>query len=74
MLALLAALVFLAAFVLWGVPAMLQPPPGVESWLMFDGVCILCDAFVHFVADNDSRRLVKFGARVDVHMHSSPIS
>jgi len=44
-------------------PAYLQPPPGVESWLMFDGVCNLCDGFVNFVADGDSQRRVRFGAQ-----------
>ena len=33
------------------VPPLLQPPSGVESWLMFDGVCNLCDGFINFVAD-----------------------
>lgn len=45
------------------VPPTLQPPPGVESWLMFDGVCNLCDGFINFVADGDSTRRVKFGAQ-----------
>ena len=40
-----------------------QPPAGVESWLMFDGVCNLCDGFVNFVADGDSQRRVRFGAQ-----------
>ena len=31
------------------VPQYMQPPAGVESWLMFDGVCNLCDGFVNFV-------------------------
>ena len=44
-------------------PRMLEPPPDVESWLMFDGVCNLCDGFVNFVADHDSLRRVKFGAQ-----------
>lgn len=45
------------------VPRSLQPPPGVESWLMFDGVCNLCDGFVNFVADGDSAHRVRFGAQ-----------
>eukprot|EP00411_Alexandrium_monilatum_P013350 CAMPEP_0175280978 /NCGR_PEP_ID=MMETSP0093-20121207/50855_1 /TAXON_ID=311494 /ORGANISM="Alexandrium monilatum, Strain CCMP3105" /LENGTH=205 /DNA_ID=CAMNT_0016576087 /DNA_START=22 /DNA_END=636 /DNA_ORIENTATION=- len=45
------------------VPPTLQPPDGVESWLMFDGVCNLCDGFINFVADGDSARRVKFGAQ-----------
>eukprot|EP00316_Scyphosphaera_apsteinii_P021424 CAMPEP_0119318018 /NCGR_PEP_ID=MMETSP1333-20130426/45321_1 /TAXON_ID=418940 /ORGANISM="Scyphosphaera apsteinii, Strain RCC1455" /LENGTH=164 /DNA_ID=CAMNT_0007324109 /DNA_START=30 /DNA_END=524 /DNA_ORIENTATION=- len=45
------------------VPEFLEPPPGVESWLMFDGVCNLCDGFVNFVADGDSKRNVRFGAQ-----------
>ena len=45
------------------VPRSLQPPPGVESWLMFDGVCNLCDGFVNFMADSDSQHRVKFGAQ-----------
>lgn len=48
---------------LLGVPQALQPPPNVESWLMFDGVCNLCDGFINFVADGDSERRVKFGAQ-----------
>jgi hypothetical protein len=28
------------------VPASLQPPPGTETWLFFDGVCNLCDGIV----------------------------
>ena len=47
----------------YAVPLYLQPPPGVESWLMFDGVCNLCDGFVNFVADGDSQRRVRFGAQ-----------
>ena len=43
-------------------PVWLAPPTGVESWLMFDGVCNLCDGFVNFVAAGDSARNVKFGA------------
>ena len=31
-------------------PWYLQPPDTVESWLMFDGVCNLCDGFINFVA------------------------
>ena len=48
------------------VPLSMQPPPGVESWLMFDGVCNLCDGFVNFVADGDSAppsNRVRFGAQ-----------
>ena len=45
------------------VPSQIQPPPGVESWLMFDGVCNLCDGFINFVADGDSEMKVKFGAQ-----------
>jgi len=45
------------------VPPTLHPPDNVESWLMFDGVCNLCDGFVNFVADGDSQRRVKFGAQ-----------
>ena len=45
------------------VPPLLQPPPNVESWLMFDGVCNLCDGFINFVADGDSQHRVKFGAQ-----------
>lgn len=44
-------------------PRLVQPPAGVESWLMFDGVCNLCDGFINFVADHDERRRVKFGAQ-----------
>lgn len=45
------------------IPAALQPPPEVrESFLLFDGVCNLCDGFVNFVADHDPDRLIKFGA------------
>lgn len=33
-----------------------------EAILFFDGVCNLCDGFVGFVADWDSRERVKFGA------------
>ena len=47
---------------LMGVPAYLQPKLGVQSMLMFDGVCNLCDGFVNFVADHDSARRVRFGA------------
>ena len=45
------------------VPALLQPPPGVQSWLMFDGVCNLCDGFINFVYDGDSEGRVMFGAQ-----------
>lgn len=45
------------------VPRLHQPPPDVESWLFFDGVCNLCDGFVNFVADHDAGRRVKFGAQ-----------
>jgi|EP00900_Chrysochromulina_parva_P022242 predicted DCC family thiol-disulfide oxidoreductase YuxK len=45
------------------VPSALQPPAGVDSWLMFDGVCNLCDGFVNFVYDGDSGARVKFGAQ-----------
>jgi len=45
------------------VPPQLQPKPGVENWLMFDGVCNLCDGFVNFVAAGDSDRRIKFGAQ-----------
>eukprot|EP00941_MAST-03F_sp_MAST-3F-sp1_P004356 g4356.t1 len=41
----------------------LQPPPNTESILLFDGVCNLCDGFVNFVADGDSKRNVKFAAQ-----------
>jgi len=44
------------------VPARLEAPAHAESLLFFDGVCNLCDGFVSFVADNDSRERVKFGA------------
>jgi hypothetical protein len=43
------------------VPKALEPPSDVESWLMFDGVCNLCDGFINFVADHDELRRVKFG-------------
>jgi predicted DCC family thiol-disulfide oxidoreductase YuxK len=43
---------------------MLRPEDqSVENWLMFDGVCNLCDGFTHFVADHDALRRVKFGAQ-----------
>ena len=42
---------------------LLRPEYGVESWLLFDGVCNLCDSFVNFVADHDALRNVKFGAQ-----------
>ena len=45
------------------VPEKLAPAPGVESHLMFDGVCNLCDGFVNFVAEHDSGRRVRFGAQ-----------
>ena len=54
-----AALVAAVAIVPW----YLQPPDTVESWLMFDGVCNLCNGFINFVADGDSQRRVKFGAQ-----------
>ena len=54
-----AALVAAVAVVPW----YLQPPDTVESWLMFDGVCNLCNGFINFVADGDSQRRVKFGAQ-----------
>ena len=61
----------LLVFLLFGlagyfVPLYLQPPPGVESWLMFDGVCNLCDGFINFVADGDEappNNRVRFGAQ-----------
>ena len=48
------------------VPQYMQPPAGVESWLMFDGVCNLCDGFVNFVPDGDGvppANRVRFGAQ-----------
>jgi predicted DCC family thiol-disulfide oxidoreductase YuxK len=43
---------------------MLRPEDkSVESWLLFDGVCNLCDGFVNFVADHDALRRVKFGTQ-----------
>lgn len=59
----MAALVAGAAVAVQLVPPTLLPPPNTESWLMFDGVCNLCDGFVNLVADNDSERRVKFGAQ-----------
>ena len=47
------------------VPQMLEPPPNTESWLMFDGVCNLCDGFINFVADHDELRRVKFGTLIE---------
>jgi len=41
----------------------LRPERGAENWLLFDGVCNLCDGFVNFVADHDPLRNVKFGAQ-----------
>ena len=59
------ALVAGTALLISSFPALLQPPSSiaVESWLMFDGVCNLCDGFVNFVADGDSERRVRFGAQ-----------
>ena len=45
------------------VPSALQPSAGVQTWLMFDGVCNLCDGFVNFVYEGDSLGRVKFGAQ-----------
>jgi predicted DCC family thiol-disulfide oxidoreductase YuxK len=55
---------FVAAIAAGGycAPRLLRPPPGVPTWLFFDGVCNLCDGFVNFVADGDSRKNIKFGA------------
>ena len=53
----------LVAGSVWWAPHALTPEPGVESWLMFDGVCNLCDGFVNFVADHDRPGRVKFGAQ-----------
>ena len=49
--AVLAAALLAAVLV---VPPYLQPPEAVESWLLFDGVCNLCNGFINFVADGDS--------------------
>mmetsp|Transcript_63548 Transcript_63548/g.184326 ORF Transcript_63548/g.184326 Transcript_63548/m.184326 type:complete len:182 (+) Transcript_63548:91-636(+) len=57
-----AAAVAAAAFAAYHVPETMQPPPGVETWLFFDGVCNLCDGFVNFVYRGDSRGRVRFGA------------
>eukprot|EP00931_Biecheleriopsis_adriatica_P032978 TRINITY_DN19179_c0_g2_i3.p1 TRINITY_DN19179_c0_g2~~TRINITY_DN19179_c0_g2_i3.p1 ORF type:complete len:209 (-),score=25.09 TRINITY_DN19179_c0_g2_i3:27-581(-) len=43
-------------------PQQVQPPPGRETWLFFDGVCNLCDGFVNFVYAGDSTGRVRFGA------------
>lgn len=46
------------------IPSALVPSSEVmESYLLFDGVCNLCDGFINFVADHDSDRNVKFGAQ-----------
>lgn len=42
---------------LMGVPAYLQPKLGVQSMLMFDGVCNLCDGFINFVRAGFCSRL-----------------
>eukprot|EP00930_Biecheleria_cincta_P053610 TRINITY_DN39202_c0_g1_i1.p2 TRINITY_DN39202_c0_g1~~TRINITY_DN39202_c0_g1_i1.p2 ORF type:complete len:181 (+),score=22.63 TRINITY_DN39202_c0_g1_i1:10-552(+) len=43
-------------------PSQIEPAPGTETWLFFDGVCNLCDGFVNFVYAGDSRGRVRFGA------------
>ena len=43
-------------------PTLVQPGPKTQNWLLFDGVCNLCDGFVNLVADHDSRDRIKFGA------------
>eukprot|EP00040_Diaphanoeca_grandis_P043790 m.10262 g.10262 ORF g.10262 m.10262 type:complete len:183 (+) comp8214_c0_seq1:208-756(+) len=43
-------------------PQTLQPTSEHDSILFFDGVCNLCDGAVNFVADNDSKERVRFGA------------
>lgn len=58
-----AAIVACSAAAVGLLPSALQPPAGVDSWLMFDGVCNLCDGFVNFVYDGDSGARVKFGAQ-----------
>eukprot|EP00913_Durusdinium_trenchii_P027183 g25505.t1 len=52
----------LAAITAVYLPKQLQPAPGVETWLFFDGVCNLCDGFVNFVYAGDSQGRVRFGA------------
>ena len=41
----------------------ITPPDGTRSVLMYDGVCNLCNGFVNFVADHDSKKNVVFGAQ-----------
>ena len=39
-----------------------QPPAGVESWLMFDGVCNLCNGGVNLALDLDPPGRLRFAA------------
>ena len=59
----MAGFVAAAAVAVQLVPPTLHPPANTESWLMFDGVCNLCDGFVNLVADHDAEKRVKFGAQ-----------
>mmetsp|Transcript_28262 Transcript_28262/g.87443 ORF Transcript_28262/g.87443 Transcript_28262/m.87443 type:complete len:187 (+) Transcript_28262:1093-1653(+) len=63
LLVLLGCVVVLAVFVYGALTAAprLEPAPGTESLLFFDGVCNLCHGFVNFVANHDDKQHVRFG-------------
>jgi predicted DCC family thiol-disulfide oxidoreductase YuxK len=56
-------LVALVAVLVVTVPDSVTPEKGERSILMYDGVCNLCNGFVNFVADHDSKKNVLFGAQ-----------
>ncbi len=39
-----------------------SPLRHLPSVLLFDGVCVLCNGFVRFVGNHDSRQLVRFAS------------
>jgi predicted DCC family thiol-disulfide oxidoreductase YuxK len=42
--------------------AFVAPLRNAPSVLLFDSVCVLCNGFVRFVGDHDSRNLVRFAS------------
>jgi NADH dehydrogenase FAD-containing subunit len=54
------------AFTAWLSRTLLPPPPAetheVQTTLLFDGVCLLCSTFVHFVIDHNHDQRIRFCA------------
>lgn len=54
------------SFTAWLSRTLLPPPPAapheVQTTLLFDGVCLLCSSFVHFVIDHNRDERIRFCA------------